>query len=989
MHGGFDLDPAQWATLRRLLDTALALVPQERQTWVESLAPEHDQLKPRLRRLLAHAEATGGSPLDTLPRVETLQFATGPARADDEAPQAGDAVGPYRLVRRLGEGGMGAVWLAERTDMLHRRQVALKLPRVALSRSALSERLLREREILAGLNHPNIARLYDAGLDAAGRPYLALEYVEGERIDTYCERRRLDTSARLRLFLQVAHAVAHAHANLVVHRDLKPANVLVTEAGDVRLLDFGIAKLLEAGSSAQETELTQLAGRALTPEYAAPEQVLGQPIGTAADVYALGVVLFELLTGTRPYRLKRGSRAALEEAIVHGEPARPSAVVTETKLRRRLQGDLDTIVLKALKKEPAQRYGTVEALAADIERHLRREPVLAQPDSRLYRLRKFVARNVLAVGASAAVLVAVVGGAGVALWQARQARAEQQRAEEVKAFIASIFRDADPGAGPQNKPSAADLLQRARGRLGERFADVPSIRIELLNVIGESLAGLQEFGSAEQILREANALAERELAPGHPQRVRARYLLARTYADGAQFRPLKAELAALVPLLERAPDRFAEEFGDSLRWQALVALHEGRADEHLALAQRALALAQAKLGPDHPLRLLALRDVAAAHENRRNAAEAERVSQQAYELSERIYHDRPAHPQRFETRFVHARILHLAGKTAAALPLMRQSLADAEALFGPASLRVGTILNTMVASLIATDRLDEALDASRRSVAILERHHAPDSIQVAYALVPRASIQRAMRRPQAALEDYDRAYRILRAAIGDDKHYVLHVRGNRAQALADAGNTARATEELVQVIEGYRRHGYAQVGVMWLAYAYALRLDGRPEQALQVLHDNAASMSTPAERSRLHVERGLTLLAVDQPEPALEDLNAAKSIFATGGAPPAPQRMEIELGVGRALLALGRTEPALSAARAVDSFWRGFQPESRWAGEAAFWLARCHAALREAVEAREAYARAARILARSPLAKDATLREAAARGARDLRAASR
>jgi tetratricopeptide (TPR) repeat protein len=663
-------------------------------------------------------------------------------------------------------------------------------------------------------------------------------------------------------------------------------------------------------------------------------------------------------------------------------------VVTETKLRRRLQGELDTIALKALKKEPAQRYGTVEALAADIERQLRREPVLAQPDSRLYRLRKFVARNVLAVGASTAVLVAVVGGAGVAVWQARQARAEQQRAEEVKAFIASIFRDADPGAGPQNKPSAADLLQRARTprRAVCRRAVDPDRAAERHRRESCGPAGVR-IGTAD---------------PARGQRAGGARTGARTSAAGAVPLSAREDLCgrrAVRPAQGRtrvagSPARarggqFAEEFGDSLRWQAPVALHEGRADDHLSLAQRALGFVQAKLGPDHPLRLLALRDVAAAHENRRDAAEAERVSQQAYDLSERIYRDRPAHPQRFETRFVHARILHLAGKTAAALPLMRQSLADAEALFGPASLRVWTILNTMVASLIATDRLDEALEASRRSVAILERHHAPDSIQVAYALVPRASIQRAMRRPQAALEDYDRAYRLLRAAIGDDRHYVLHVRGNRAQALADAGNTALATAELAQVIEGYRRHGYAQIGVMWLAYAYALRLDGRPEQALQVLRDNAASMSTPAERSRLHVERGLTLLAVDQPEPALEDPGAAKSIFATGGAPPAPQRMEIELGVGRALLALGRTEPALSATRAVDTFWRGFQPESRWAGEAAFWLARCHAARREGAEARAAYARAARILARSPLAKDATLRQAAARGARDLRAASR
>ena len=247
MNGQFDLAPSEWATLRRLLGDALDRPAAERATWVEHLDVQFDVFKPRLRALLAHAaRGTGALALDTLPKVETAQFiADRSAVADADTLQAGARVGPYRLLRLLGAGGMGEVWLAERTDVLQRRQVALKLPRLLTGRADLAERLAREREILATLEHPNIARLYDAGLTADGQPYLALEYVEGERIDTYCTRRALDVPARLRLFLQVARAVAHAHAHLVVHRDLKPANILVTEAGDVRLLDFGIAKLLD------------------------------------------------------------------------------------------------------------------------------------------------------------------------------------------------------------------------------------------------------------------------------------------------------------------------------------------------------------------------------------------------------------------------------------------------------------------------------------------------------------------------------------------------------------------------------------------------------------------------------------------------------------------------------------------------------------------------------------------------------------------------
>jgi serine/threonine-protein kinase len=252
MKGNFELDPVQWARLRSLLDGALALPPGERASWIDSLGPQDGDLKARLRALLAH---TDGSPLDTLPHVETAQFAAR-VRRDEEALAPGAAIGPYRLLRQLGEGGMGAVWLAERSDMLHKRQVALKLPRLLTGRAALRERLAREREILAALNHPNIARLYDAGVTADSQPWLALEYVEGERIDAYCARKALDVPMRLRLFVQVARAVAHAHAHLVVHRDLKPANILVTEAGEVRLLDFGIAKLLDEYEGLPRPEAT-------------------------------------------------------------------------------------------------------------------------------------------------------------------------------------------------------------------------------------------------------------------------------------------------------------------------------------------------------------------------------------------------------------------------------------------------------------------------------------------------------------------------------------------------------------------------------------------------------------------------------------------------------------------------------------------------------------------------------------------------------------
>jgi tRNA A-37 threonylcarbamoyl transferase component Bud32 len=419
-------------------------------------------------------------------------------------------IGPYRLLRPLGEGGMAAVWLAERTDVLQARKVALKLPHGAWRRAGLAERMAREREILATLEHPNIARLYDAGLDDDGQPFLALEYVEGLRIDAYCAQHALELRPRLGLFLQVARAVAYAHAHLVVHRDLKPSNILVTAEGSVRLLDFGIAKLLDQGE-AQETALTREAGRALTPDYAAPEQIQGRAIGTAADVYSLGVVLFELLTGQRPYRLKRDSRAALEEAVLQVDPMRPSEAVAPGRARRALRGDLDTIVLKALKKSPTERYETVNAFADDIERHLARLPVLARPDSAWYRARRFAARNALALAGGAALGLAIMAGAGLSVWQAIEARSQRdqavyqwRRAESSNDFVDLMLGE----VGPQGHAlTLVELLDRGVVLLDRQTGWDAQFRGRMLWSRSRKYANLGDSEKERGLLARAEAMA--------------------------------------------------------------------------------------------------------------------------------------------------------------------------------------------------------------------------------------------------------------------------------------------------------------------------------------------------------------------------------------------------------------------------------------------------------------------------------------------------
>ncbi len=430
-----DLTPDQFARISQLLDESLALAPQQRHTWLSELEARDYEAASLLRRLFASHESDAAARFMANPGEIAAALAPGLAA---DAALVDRRFGPYRILSLLGHGGMGSVWLAERVDGLFTRRVALKLVHPILG-PLLKERFSREREILASLSHAHIARLFDAGIDENGQPYLALEYVDGAPLTRHCDERRLSLVARLQLFRQVLSAVQYAHSHLVIHRDLKPSNILVTAQGDAQLLDFGIAKLLTEGAGANETELTQLGGRALTPDYAAPEQIAGGPITTQADVYSLGVILYELLAGVRPYRLKRDSRGALEDAILRAEPVAPSHAessdaaaaardTTVSRLAKSLSGDLDTIALKALKKMPAERYATVNALDEDIARYLRGDVVLAQPDHLVYRVRKFVGRHRLGIAAAAALLATLAGGLAMTSYEARLAAAQRDQA---------------------------------------------------------------------------------------------------------------------------------------------------------------------------------------------------------------------------------------------------------------------------------------------------------------------------------------------------------------------------------------------------------------------------------------------------------------------------------------------------------------------------------------------------------------------------------
>src|SRR5690606_18846000 len=404
----------------------------------------------------------------------------------------GARIGPYRLERLLGEGGMGQVWLAARADGLYERRVALKLLRPGLADPRLRQRFDREREILARFAHPYIARLLDAGIDREGQPYLALEYVQGEPLTGYCQSHRLDIPARLDLFRQVCDAVSHAHANLIVHRDLKPSNILVTAAGHVRLLDFGIAKLLDV--EPLPVEQTRTGVRTFTLHYAAPEQIRGEPVTTMTDVYSLGVVLYELLTGSKPYRLKRQTDAEWEEAILAGELLRPSQAAARAepelarpyapaRLAHELAGDLDNIVLKALARQPDRRYVSAEALSHDLLCYLRGRPVRARGEGVGYRLGKYLSRHRWQLAAAAMVVASLVASSAFTWHKARKENDALARSQAVLTFVGNLFTGDENDGGYGNKLSAAEMLDRAASRIDAAFPGDPLGKAELFATV--------------------------------------------------------------------------------------------------------------------------------------------------------------------------------------------------------------------------------------------------------------------------------------------------------------------------------------------------------------------------------------------------------------------------------------------------------------------------------------------------------------------------
>ncbi len=761
------LTPAELRRLRELFDEASDLGSGDRETLLRDLATREPRLARELEALLLAHESTGSH------LVSPISSGVVRSLLEGDDPWIGKRIGPYLVEERLGAGGMGVVYRALRDDQQFSKRVAIKF----LRRSAESDLALRrfryERQILANLSHRNIAALLDGGTTDDGQPWLVMELVEGEPITTWCREHRSTIQERLGLFRQVCGAVQHAHQHLVVHRDLKPGNIHVTADGTVKLLDFGIAKLLRAEEGSDQLPPTQGGGRVFTPDYAAPEQVRGLPVGTSADVYALGVLLFELLAGRRPFELDGKLLAEIEEAVCRTPPPRPSAVITEghaatcgtraAALRRRLRGDLDAIVLTALRKEPERRFGSADRLARDIALHLRGHPVTARPDGLRYRADKFVRRRKVELVAGTLVVGSLLGGTWAVRQQAIEAADERDRATEVTEFLGSMLSAVDPSQLGR-EVTMREVLDSAAVRAGTLTAR-PLLEMEVRHVIAATYLALGDFERAMAEYHLALTAAERaeprggrrlafamsQLATGYEyngeygaadsifteaQRMMERFGFANQGEEREWLEHRGRILARLgnfaeaIPLMRRALDLHlvVEPENDSATayYYHNLALVTGEVGDNVgadSLFRTALRLEREALGEEHPMYASSLSSHSTVLERMGNMAATDTALREVLRIRRQVLGEE--HPDYAWSMFNYADFLVQEARYREAAEWSRKVLALRGKTLDDPHPAVSTAIQVLGRALAGMDSLEQAEALLRESLALRREHFPP------------------------------------------------------------------------------------------------------------------------------------------------------------------------------------------------------------------------------------------------------------------------
>ncbi|HUA62981.1 MAG TPA: serine/threonine-protein kinase [Verrucomicrobiae bacterium] len=698
-------NPVQWERIQQIFDEASQMPSERREEWLGSACGQDRTLYLQVQSLLlASGEESG------LLEREIASYAT-------RVTAAPERIGPYRVVSEIGRGGMGAVYLAERADEQYQRRVAIKVVRGgAASPSELARRFRMERQILAGLQHPNIAQMLDGGVTEDGIPYLVMEFVDGVRIDQYCGLNRVSVRQRIELFRQVCSAVQHAHRNLVVHRDIKPSNILVTAEGVPKLLDFGIAKLLRpadtTGAAPLTAALTTPAERPMTREYASPEQVRGEPVTTATDVYALGIVLYELLAGRHPFADFRTDFLTLERAICERDPLRPSAVAPASA--GELKGDLNAIVMKAIRKEQAARYASAEQFSEDLGRYLDGFPVIASQGTRRYRTGKFIRRHRLGVSAAAVFVVLLVGfGTAMSFLAAHLAR-ERTKSQTISRFLSSLFSSSDPYRNRGQVLTAKDLLDRGSARVSKELSGQPEVSEELLQTMAEAYKHLEVMDGAEKVFREEMAAAVRVYGPESQRAADIWRQIGDVQRTRGNLTGAVESLRKSLEIIEKLPKSAEIERAHALNNLALVLQLRGDLSEAETDLRRAVAIASRF--PNEADTLTMKFNLATVLLSRGQPEEAARQLREILAERRKILGEK--HPQVPHTMSTLSTALAEAGHFSEAEQFQREALERSRILLGDKSSDVKVGMRRLGAILLDEGKLREAEAQYRQGFAL-------------------------------------------------------------------------------------------------------------------------------------------------------------------------------------------------------------------------------------------------------------------------------
>lgn len=775
------MDPERWRRLQELFERARVLPPEDRAAFLDAEIVADDGLRGEVSALLDGDE---GSESFLAGAIERAAADPEVARSLDRSggdstgtstrmPAVGERVGPYRLVEERGRGGMGLVYVGERADDAFQGRVAIKFVRALGPAHDLLERFRRERQILADLVHPNIARLLDAGTTDRGDPYLVMELVEGEPVDAYCDRENLSVERRLALFRVICDAVHFAHQNLVVHRDIKPGNILVTADGIPKLLDFGIAKLLDPDDSVESRTLTLVTTRLLTPEFASPEQVRGGRITTASDVYSVGVLLYLLLARRPPYVVERRGWAELERAICEADPSPPSAVCLP-EWRRRLRGDLDGITLRAMEKDPSRRYRSVAELNEDLERHLRNEPVAARPPRFGYRMTRFVKRNRVGVVTASAVALALLGGsvaATVGFLRAEEARRVAERdaasSREVSHFLQEMLSSVKPDKARGREVTVREILDEAAGRLSDRFQGNPEVDAAVRFAVGDSYQALGDFDTALPLIERAVELRRKELGTADPRFMDALDRLGQVYWLKGDFEGSLRCSEELMVLRRRIYGPDHPEVTQTMGNLANTYADMGRLDRAEEILREALAIERRTLtGENRGDLAYTLNNLATVLSDRSNFDEAVALHRESLSLRrEFMGEDSP------EVAIATMNLgfaLSGAKRYDEAEPVLREAVARCETVFGEDHPRLAGALLDLSGLLAETERSEEAEVLARRSLKIHERTNGPRSWRTgtSHAAIGQALLQNGDR--GAAMIELRLARAIFSETLGEE-----------------------------------------------------------------------------------------------------------------------------------------------------------------------------------------------------------------------------